>query len=109
MTEFMGLISGAYDAKQQGFLPGGGSLHSMMSAHGPDKDTFEKASKENLQPVKLRPDGLAFMFESCHMFTLTKWALDPDMEGGKVLQGDYYACWEGLKKYFDPTNPNASC
>ncbi|MEV6205368.1 homogentisate 1,2-dioxygenase domain-containing protein, partial [Streptomyces sp. NPDC051771] len=27
MSEYMGLIEGAYDAKAEGFVPGGGSLH----------------------------------------------------------------------------------
>ncbi|KNC98633.1 homogentisate 1,2-dioxygenase [Spizellomyces punctatus DAOM BR117] len=104
MAEFMGLISGGYDAKATGFLPGGASLHSTMSAHGPDQVTFEKASTEELQPVKLRPDGLAFMFETSHMLSLTKWAVEKEYAGGKVLQDDYYECWQGLKKYFDPKN-----
>lgn len=61
MSEFMGLISGAYDAKADGFLPGGASLHSIGTPHGPDSDVVEKASNEDLKPIKLRPDGLAFM------------------------------------------------
>ena len=44
MSEYMGLIEGAYDAKAEGFVPGGGSLHNMMSAHGPDRETFDRAS-----------------------------------------------------------------
>jgi homogentisate 1,2-dioxygenase len=109
MAEFMGLISGSYDAKEGGFLPGGGSLHSMMTPHGPDRVTFEKASKDELKPFKMRPDGLAFMFETCCSLYLTKWAIEPSQEGGKVLQKDYYACWQGMTKYFDPSNPNAGC
>ncbi|KAI9104850.1 Homogentisate 1,2-dioxygenase [Phlyctochytrium arcticum] len=104
MTEFMGLISGGYDAKAAGFSPGGASLHSIMSAHGPDRATFEKASNDELTPVKLRPDGLAFMFETSHLLSLTKWAVEKDQPGGKQLQDDYYTCWQGLKKYFDPTS-----
>jgi homogentisate 1,2-dioxygenase len=45
MNEFMGLILGQYDAKAEGFLPGGASLHNCMSGHGPDAETFERASK----------------------------------------------------------------
>ena len=111
MTEFMGLISGGYDAKAEGFLPGGGSLHryymvklsySMMTAHGPDRETFDKARNDQLAPVKLRPDGLAFMFETSHILSLSKWALSDDQDGGKVLQKNYYTCWKGLEKHFDP-------
>ena len=44
MNEFMGLIFGKYDAKAEGFLPGGASLHNCMSGHGPDAETYERAS-----------------------------------------------------------------
>ncbi|KAJ3016604.1 Homogentisate 1,2-dioxygenase [Thoreauomyces humboldtii] len=108
MSEFMGLISGGYDAKAEGFWPGGASLHSAMTAHGPDRATFEKASTEELTPVKLRPDGLAFMFESSLMLSLTNWALDPAFDGGKMVQKDYYKCWQGLHKYFDPNNKDVT-
>lgn len=53
MSEFMGLIKGNYEAKQDGFLPGGGSLHSIMTPHGPDADCFEKASKAKLAPERI--------------------------------------------------------
>ncbi|MEG1053555.1 MAG: homogentisate 1,2-dioxygenase, partial [Janthinobacterium sp.] len=43
-SEFMGLIHGVYDAKAAGFVPGGASLHNCMSGHGPDAQTFDKAS-----------------------------------------------------------------
>jgi homogentisate 1,2-dioxygenase len=79
----------------------------MMTPHGPDAETFEKASKEELKPFKLRPDGLAFMFETSHFLTLTQWAVNEAQEGGKVLQKDYFECWQGMKKHFDPKNPNA--
>ncbi|KAJ3255367.1 hypothetical protein HK104_007154 [Borealophlyctis nickersoniae] len=75
----------------------------MMTAHGPDAATFAKASSEDLQPVKLRPDGMAFMFESSHMLSLTKWAVDETMGGGKMVQKKYWACWAGLEKHFDGT------
>eukprot|EP00871_Galdieria_phlegrea_P005251 jgi/Galph1/5727/GphlegSOOS_G4406.1 len=77
MTEYMGLIRGAYDAKAEGFVPGGGSLHSMMSAHGPDAVTFEKASTAPLNPSRIGDDSLAFMFETSRILKLTEWALNP--------------------------------
>ena len=55
-----------YDAKgagSGGFVAGGSSLHSCMSAHGPDAQTFEKASNAQLKPHKF-DKGLAFMFET---------------------------------------------
>src|ERR1700688_387462 len=71
-SEFMGLVEGAYDAKAEGFLPGGASLHNCMSGHGPDAETFDKASEAELKPVKL--DGtLAFMWETRFACRPTKW------------------------------------
>ncbi|MFD7923677.1 homogentisate 1,2-dioxygenase [Streptomyces sp. NPDC059740] len=97
MSEYMGLIEGAYDAKQGGaggFVPGGGSLHPMMSAHGPDRDTFERASAAELRPQKV-DDGLAFMFETRWPLALTEQARDADH-----LQRDYDAVWQGLERHF---------
>jgi len=94
MNEFMGLIHGAYDAKAEGFRPGGASLHNCMSAHGPDRATFEKASKSALKPKKLTL-GLAFMFETCLAIRPTRAALE-----SKSLQRDYDAVWQGFKKQF---------
>ncbi|CUG87237.1 homogentisate dioxygenase-like protein, putative [Bodo saltans] len=51
MSEFMGNIRGVYEAKEKGFLPGGGSLHSHMAAHGPEAEVHEKASNATLGPV----------------------------------------------------------
>lgn len=98
MSEFMGLLYGRYQAKAEGFVPGGASLHSMMTPHGPDVEAFEKASHGELRPTKL--DGtMAFMFESCFSVALTTWAQD----GCQRLDPDYYKCWQGLKKNFDPS------
>ncbi|QLH20828.1 homogentisate 1,2-dioxygenase [Streptomyces sp. Rer75] len=97
MSEYMGLIEGAYDAKTAGpggFVPGGGSLHNMMSAHGPDHDTFEAASAAELTPRKL-DDGLAFMFETRWPVTATRQAMESDR-----LQRAYDAVWEGLERHF---------
>ncbi|MFG2653084.1 homogentisate 1,2-dioxygenase [Streptomyces sp. NPDC048436] len=94
MSEYMGLIEGAYDAKAEGFVPGGGSLHNMMSAHGPDRDTFEKASAAELRPQKI-DDGLAFMFE-------TRWPLTATEQAAQAshLQRGYDDVWEGLERHF---------
>ena len=62
MSEFMGNIRGTYDAKTKGFLPGGGSLHSIMIAHGPEADVLEKASKAPLAPVKMPEVGSSFIW-----------------------------------------------
>ena len=52
MSEFMGIISGKYEAKKDS-LPGGATLHSMMTPHGVDSTAFDKASTEDLKPVKM--------------------------------------------------------
>ncbi|MFJ6857713.1 homogentisate 1,2-dioxygenase [Streptomyces werraensis] len=99
MSEYMGLIEGAYDAKtagEGGFVPGGGSLHNMMSAHGPDRETFDRASAAELKPQKI-DDGLAFMFE-------TRWpvSLTPQAARAEHLQQGYDDVWQGLERHFRP-------
>ena len=95
MSEFMGLIWGQYEAKPEGFLPGGMSLHNCMLPHGPDAQSFERASEAELRPVKLT-DTLAFMFETRFPQHLTRYAAELT-----TLQEDYPECWAGLKKRFN--------
>lgn len=94
MCEFMGLLKGVYDAKAEGFLPGGASLHNCMSAHGPDAETFERASTAELKPHKL-DNTMAFMFESRFAMRLTRHAME-----SSELQHDYFEGWQGLKRHF---------
>jgi homogentisate 1,2-dioxygenase len=96
MSEFMGLVFGVYDAKPEGFTPGGFSLHNQMLPHGPDTEAFEHASNVELKPVKLS-NTLAFMFETRFRQRITQYAA-----GLPSLQQDYIDCWSGLKKHFDP-------
>jgi homogentisate 1,2-dioxygenase len=96
MSEFMGLVYGKYDAKPEGFTPGGISLHNTMLPHGPDADAFEHASNVELKPVKLS-NTLAFMFETRFRQRVTKYAAK-----SPALQDDYIDCWTGLKTHFDP-------
>jgi len=91
MSELMGLIHGVYDAKAEGFLPGGISIHNCMSGHGPDLATYEKASSATLKPHKIE-DTLAFMWESRYVFRPTKAAL-----AAKELQKNYDRVWDGFK------------
>ena len=91
MSEYMGLIHGQYDAKADGFLPGGGSLHNCYSAHGPDQATFNKASSEALAPV-YQGRTLAFMFESRYVFEPTAFAISTP-----ALQKNYDAAWTGFE------------
>jgi homogentisate 1,2-dioxygenase len=97
-SEYMGLITGVYDAKSTGFVPGGASLHNSMTGHGPDTATFEKAvAADTTQPMHIT-DTMAFMFESRTIIRPTRQALN----GRPALQRNYTDCWRDLKKHFDP-------
>ena len=97
MSELMGNIYGQYDAKPQGFVPGGTSLHNMMLPHGPDQDAFERASNANLGPDKL-DHTMSFMFETRFPQHLTEFAANE-----APLQDTYIDCWTSLEKKFDGT------
>ena len=94
MSEYMGLVTGEYDAKAEGFVPGGGSLHNTYTSHGPDADSYAKASTAELKPQKLE-GTLAFMFES-------RWTILPTMQAMEAdfRQVDYDAVWSGLTRNF---------
>jgi homogentisate 1,2-dioxygenase len=94
MNEFMGLIFGAYDAKAEGFVPGGASLHNCMSGHGPDAGTYERAASASLEPVYL-DNTLAFMFETQLVIRPSRFAIETS-----IRQHEYFECWQGLKKHF---------
>ena len=94
MSEYMGLVYGQYDAKEEGFVTGGGSLHNQMSAHGPDLEAFEKASNADLKPQRLS-GTMAFMFESRYIIRPTKFAMETSQ-----LQHEYFEVWQKLKKNF---------
>lgn len=94
MSEFMGLIHGTYDAKADGFLPGGASLHNCMTGHGPDAETDARAGAAALAPHRME-QTLAFMFESRYVIQPTASALASD-----ALQPDYVDCWRTLPKRF---------
>lgn len=94
MNEYMGLVRGKYDAKESGFMPGGGSLHNCMTPHGPDAAAFESGSTAELAPVKYT-DTLAFMFESRYVIAPTQFALEAPQR-----QRNYQSCWQGLEKRF---------
>ncbi|HWZ73970.1 MAG TPA: homogentisate 1,2-dioxygenase [Casimicrobiaceae bacterium] len=96
-SEFMGLIHGAYDAKAEGFLPGGASLHNCMSGHGPDAETFDRASKADVTMGQRVSDTMAFMFETRTVIRPTRFALE-----SAQLQPEYFRCWERLPKNFTP-------
>jgi homogentisate 1,2-dioxygenase len=96
-SEFMGLIQGEYDAKADGFVPGGASLHNCMSGHGPDAATFESASAADTTRPERTSDSMAFMFETRCVIRPTRYAMQSPQ-----LQSNYFECWQGLPKHFDP-------
>ena len=100
-SEFMGLVHGAYDAKAEGFSPGGASLHNSMSGHGPDAETFEKASRADLSKPDVIKDTMAFMFE-------TRLVLAPD----RTRRSNRPSCststtgaGKACAKHFNPSKP----
>ena len=94
MSELMGNIYGQYDAKPEGFIPGGLSLHNMMLPHGPDKEAFEKASNRDLVPEKLS-NTMSFMFETRFPQHLTKYSAEE-----APIQENYIDCWSDIQKNF---------
>ncbi|QOL48156.1 homogentisate 1,2-dioxygenase [Massilia litorea] len=99
-SEFMGLIAGQYDAKSEGFRPGGASLHNCMSGHGPDAPTFDKASSADTSVPHKVDATMAFMFETRDPICPTAHALSSSQ-----LQPDYYQCWQGFHKHFNENQP----
>ena len=94
MSELMGNIYGQYDAKPEGFIPGGVSLHNMMLPHGPDKEAFEKASNSELVPIKME-NTMSFMFETRFPQHLTKYSAKE-----APIQENYIDCWSDIEKNF---------
>jgi homogentisate 1,2-dioxygenase len=99
MSEFMGLIYGVYDAKPEGFVPGGMSLHNQMLPHGPDAAAFKQASAGELTPVKLE-GTMAFIFETRFAQRVTNYAAQLE-----TRQDDYVDCWKNLSKQFNHNQP----
>ena len=89
-------VGGSYDAKaggEDGFAPGGASLHVASTPHGPDTESYDKAlAADTSRPHKLE-GGLAFMFETAALLTLT-----PHAATSSAVQPDYAACWAGLPR-----------
>jgi homogentisate 1,2-dioxygenase len=107
MSEYMGLIVGSYEAKEGGFVPGGGSLHSCMTPHGPDREAFDKATKADLKPMRVADNTMAFMFESSYPLRLLFYADTSkylmkltDLAQEHNVDKEYYKCWEGLQSHF---------
>lgn len=96
MSEFMGLLYGQYDAKAEGFEPGGMSLHNVMTPHGPDAEATAAASEAALEPRHLA-ETLAFMFETRFALSISEWAAS-----SPALQQNYSDCWQDIGRNFTP-------
>ncbi len=94
-SEFMGLIEGVYDAKAEGFAPGAASLHNCMSGHGPDADTWQRATAADTSKPAAITDTMAFMFETRAIIRPTRYALE-----SPLLQRDYWRVWQNLRPRF---------
>lgn len=92
MTEFMGLINGVYEGKDNAFVPGGFSLHTQMTPHGPDSASFERGVGEAQVPHKLEAT-YAFMFE-----TRLPLRLNPEALEWPSLDSRYLQSWQSLKR-----------
>ena len=90
MSEFMALISGQYDAKDERFKPGSASYHHCMMAHGPDLSSYNTGTNATLKPEKIE-NSLAFMFETVIPMEPTAYAL-----GCEHLEENYDSCWGGF-------------
>uniref|UniRef100_A0A8C4WY35 Homogentisate 1,2-dioxygenase n=1 Tax=Eptatretus burgeri TaxID=7764 RepID=A0A8C4WY35_EPTBU len=95
MSEFMGLLSGKYDAKGAGFMPGASSLHTIMTPHGPDAESWSQGAHSQLKPEKVGDGAMAFMFESSLSLTATPWASNVSCR-----DLTYHKCWEDLTSHF---------
>ena len=95
MNEFMGLITGEYDAKAEGFKPAGASIHNAFTGHGPDADGFQKASNTELKPQRYE-NTMAFMWESSYVFSPTEQVL----KKAGLLDENYHECWQTLPVQF---------
>jgi homogentisate 1,2-dioxygenase len=94
MNELMGLIKGQYDAKKEGFAPGGVSIHNCMTPHGPDQMSYELATSQQLKSETYL-NTLAFMIETKDVWQVTEQATNLP-----TRQLDYTNCWQGLKANF---------
>lgn len=95
MSELMGLIYGEYDAKKEGFLPGGLSIHNCMTGHGPDNDSYINGIAQRLEPSRYN-DTLAFMFETKEPWLISEIAL-----ASPARQPNYSRCWQNLQSQFN--------
>ena len=96
MMMMMIMMTDRYEAKEEGFCPGGATLHSMMTPHGPDAKCFQDWSNMKLGAMKVAEGTQAFMFETSLQLAVTKWG----EETCNKLDQEYYQCWQNIKNNF---------
>ena len=67
----MGLIRGKYEAKEGGFMPGGASLHSCCTPHGPDREVFEATIRAELKPQRIAENDMVRSLFVCFFVCLS--------------------------------------
>ena len=71
-----------------------------MAGTGPESRHLGKARAGDPSQTDYIQGPMAFMFETPAVIQPTRFALE-----SAQLQPEYYRCWQGLKKHFDPTRP----
>ena len=95
MSEFMGLIHGVYDAKAEGFVPGGASLHNCMTRARPRRRNLRARLARRARAAQDR------QHPRLHVRDPLRDAPHPlRARNGRILQHEYYECWQGLEKHF---------
>jgi homogentisate 1,2-dioxygenase len=93
-SEFVGLVSGRYVGKRDGFEPGCASLHNCMTGHGPDAGAFESGTTESEEPQYLE-NTMTVIFETQLVISPTRFAMETELR-----EHDYYRHWQGLQSRF---------
>jgi len=96
MSEFMGLIKGAYDAKPT-FQCGSTSIHNQFVPHGPDAAALKAGTELDTSKQERYENTLAFMWESNKVWHPTETFL-------ALNEKEYPATWSTIPKRFDANN-----
>lgn len=95
MSEFMGLLTGSYDAKPDSFLPGASSVHNRFVPHGPDHQAVDRGTAQDTSKPERYGGTLAFMWETKLVWHPTEYALT------ELDDHTYPECWQGIQARFN--------
>lgn len=98
MSEYMGLLTGSYDAKPDSFLPGASSVHNRFTPHGPDGSAVQRGTDADTTKPERYNNTLAFMWETRLVWHPSEYALQT------LNDTEYPQCWGTVQKRFDPNN-----